>query len=55
MLFTKRGGTTVNVGDMGGSYTVGKTGIVKGAGELTASDRTGNTYGFGSLGLRRPE
>ena len=55
VLFTNHGWTIVNVGDMEGSYTVGKTGIVKGAGEITASDRTGNTYGFGILGLRRPE
>ena len=29
-----------------GSYTVGKRGNVKGAGELTGFDRTGNTYGM---------
>ena len=39
-------GTIVNVDEMSGSYTVGKTGIVKGAGELTSFDRTGNTYGM---------
>ena len=31
---------------MGGAYTVGKTGAAQGAGELTAFDRTGNTYGM---------
>ena len=31
---------------MSGPYTVGKTGAVKGAGELTSFDRTGNTYGM---------
>ena len=31
---------------MGVSYTVGKTGIGTGAGELTAFYRTGNTYGM---------
>ena len=36
----------MNVSDMGGAYTVGKTGTVKGGGELTAFDRTGNTYGM---------
>ena len=46
VLFTKHGGTIVNVSDMGGSYTVSKAGTVKGAGELTAFDRTGNTYGM---------
>ena len=46
VLFTKRGGTIVDVSDMGGSYTVGMTGIVKGAGELTASDRTANVDGM---------
>ena len=44
MLFTKLGGTIVNISDMGGPYTVSKTGIVKGASELTAFDRTGDTY-----------
>ena len=44
VLFTKHGGTTVNAGAMSGSYNVGKTGVVKGAGELTSFDRTGNTY-----------
>ena len=36
----------MNVSDMGGTYTVGKTGAVKGAGELTAFDRTRDTYGM---------
>ena len=31
---------------MSGSYGVSKTGVVKGAGELTGIDRTGNTYGM---------
>ena len=30
---------------MKGQYGVSKTGTVKGAGELTGFDRTGNTYG----------
>ena len=46
MLFTRHGGTIINVDVLGDPYTVGKTGIVKGAGELTAFDRTGNTYGM---------
>ena len=46
VLFTGHGGTIINVGEMKGQYTVGKTGIVKGAGELTPFDRTGNTYGM---------
>ena len=46
VLFTKHGGTIINVGEMQGSYAVGETGKVKGAGELTAFDRTGNTYGM---------
>ena len=45
-LFIKHGRTIINVGDVKGSYTVGKTDVVKGAGELTAFDRTGNTYGM---------
>ena len=45
VLFTKHGGTIINVDEMQGSYSVGKTGVVKGAGELTDFDRTGNTYG----------
>ena len=36
----------MNVDAMRGSYSVGKTGVVKGAGELTDFDRTGNTYGM---------
>ena len=35
VVFTRHGGTIVNVDEMGGSYTIGKTGIVKGAGEFT--------------------
>ena len=31
---------------MNGQYGVSNTGAVKGAGELTAFDRTGNTYGM---------
>ena len=46
VLFTRHGGTIINVDDLGGSYTVGKIGIVKGAGELIAFDRTGNFYGM---------
>ena len=45
MLFTKHGGTIINVGDLHKPYTVSKTGAVKGAGDLTPFDRTGNTYG----------
>ena len=46
VISTKHGGTIVNVSEMGGTYTVAKTGAVQGAGELTACDRTGNTYGM---------
>ena len=46
VLFTKHGGTIVNVDAMSVSYALGKTGVVKGAGELTSIDRTGNTYGM---------
>ena len=46
VLFTRHGGTIVNVDAMSGSYTVGKTGVVKGAGEFTSFDRTWNTYGM---------
>ena len=46
LIITKHGGTIVNVDAMNGSYTVGKTGVVKGAGELTSFDRTGNTCGM---------
>ena len=46
VLFTRHGGTIVNVDELRGSYTVGKTGVVKGVGELTSFDRTGNTYGM---------
>ena len=42
----RHGGTIVNVESMKGSHNVGKTGIVKGAGELTDFDRTGNTHGM---------
>ena len=45
VLFTRHGGTIANVDAMKGSYFVGKVGVVKGAGELTEFDRTGNTYG----------
>ena len=46
MIFTRHGGTIVNVDALSGSCSVGKTGVVKGAGELTDFDRTGNTYGM---------
>ena len=46
VIFTRHGGTIVNVDSLNGSYSVGKTGVVKGAGELTDFDRTGNTYGM---------
>ena len=36
----------MNVDEMSGPYTVGKASIAKGAGELTAFDRTGNTCGM---------
>ena len=36
----------INVNAMNGQYGVIKTGAVKGAGELTGVDRTGNTYGM---------
>ena len=47
-LFTKHGGTIINIDSMKGSYTVGKTGVVKGASDLTDFDCTGNTYGMES-------
>ena len=46
VLFTRHGGTIINVNAMSGSHGVSKTGVVKGAGELTGFDRTGNTYGM---------
>ena len=46
VLFTRHGGTIVDVDAMNGQYGVSKTGVVKGAGELTAFDRTGNTDGM---------
>ena len=46
VIFTRHGGTIVNVDAMSGSYSVGKTGVVKGAGELTDFDRTGNRNGM---------
>ena len=42
VLFTRHGGTIINVNAMNGQYGVSRTG----AGELTAFDRTGNTYGM---------
>ena len=44
--FTKHGGTIINVGDLQKPYAVSKLGVVKGAGDLTPFDRTGNTYGM---------
>ena len=46
VLFARHGGTIINVDSMKVSYNVCKTGIVKRAGELTAIDCTGNTYGM---------
>ena len=46
VLFTRHSGTIINVDSMKGSYSVWNTGVVKGDGELTAFDRTGNTYGM---------
>ena len=46
VLFTKHGGTIINVGDLSKSYSVDKDGGVIGAGNLTSFDRTGNTYGM---------
>ena len=46
MLFTKHGGTIINVSDIDKPYTVSKVGAARGSGELTAFDRTGNTYGM---------
>ena len=40
------GGTIIKVESAKSSYSVGKAGVVKGAGELTDFDRTGNTYGM---------
>ena len=46
VIFIRHGGTIVNVDSLNGSYSVGKTGVVEGAGEITDFDRTGNTYGM---------
>ena len=46
VLFTKHGGTIINVEELKGRYSVSKDGGVKGAGDLTEFDRTGNTYGM---------
>ena len=46
VLFTKHGGTIINVNDVDKPYTVSKFGAVGGSGELTAFDRTGNIYGM---------
>ena len=45
VLFTRHVGTIINVSDVEKSHTVNKVGLVRGAGELTAFDQTGNTYG----------
>ena len=45
-MFTRHGGTIINVGDVDKSYAVNRVGLVRGAGEFTAFDRTGNTYGM---------
>ena len=46
VLFTKHGGTIINVSDVDKLHTVSKFGAVWGSVELTAFDRTGNTYGM---------
>ena len=46
VLFTRHGGPIINVDAMAKPLSVRQTGVVKGAGELTAFDRTGNTYGM---------
>ena len=46
VLFTRHGGTIINVGNMGDKYHVSKDGAVRGAGELVGFDPTGNTYGM---------
>ena len=46
VLFTRHGGVIINVEELGGNYTVSRKGNVRGAGELTGFDRTGNTYGM---------
>ena len=46
VLSTRRGGTFIDVEAMKGSYSVSKTGIVKGATGLTGFDCIGNTYGM---------
>jgi hypothetical protein len=46
VLFTKHGGTIINVSDVNKPYTVSTFGAVGGSGELTAFDRTGNNYGM---------
>ena len=48
VLFTKHGGTIINVSDVNNPYTVSTFDAVGGSGELTAFDRTGNTYGMGA-------
>ena len=49
VVFTKHGGAIINVDEMKGSYSVSKTGVVHGTGELTAFDHAGNTYGMEAL------
>ena len=46
MLFTKHGGTIINVGDVDKPYAVNRTCLARGAGDLTAFYRTGNTHGM---------
>ena len=46
VLFTRHGGTIINVDGLGSTYTVNKKGNVRGAGDLTNFERTGNTYGM---------
>ena len=46
VLFTRHGGTIINVGSLNQPYTIDKIGSVKRAGELMGFDRTSNTYGM---------
>ena len=46
VIFTKYGGTIINVDELEGKSAVDRSGRVTGAGELTHFDRTGNTYGM---------
>ena len=46
VLFTRHGGTIINVDSMAKPYSVSQTGAINGARYLIVFDRTGNTYGM---------